>query len=115
MADLALSLRLPLIIVARTRLGTINHTLLTLREAERVGLRVLGIVLNGHDPCGEPLSDADARNLDELHERLDAPVLAEIPALNLGPCTFWTHEGLAPIARCFQNLEGIVPSHAPRG
>ncbi len=115
MADLALSLGAPLVVVARMRLGTINHTLLTLGEARRAGLDVVGVVLNAWDPTGEPLSEADARNLDELRDRLDAPVLAQIPALDLGPSAGWTRERLAPIARCFQGLEGIVPSRAPRG
>jgi dethiobiotin synthetase len=43
--DLALALELPLVVVARAGLGTINHTLLTLEAARRVGLRVAGVVL----------------------------------------------------------------------
>src|SRR6185503_8183506 len=35
-----------LLIVARASLGTINHTLLTLAEAHRRQLRVVGVVLN---------------------------------------------------------------------
>jgi dethiobiotin synthetase len=46
-ADLALACRLPLLIVARAGLGTINHTLLTLAEARRRGLNVAAVVLNG--------------------------------------------------------------------
>jgi dethiobiotin synthetase len=43
--DLATTLGLPLVIVARPGLGTINHTLLTLEAAHRAGLRVAGVVL----------------------------------------------------------------------
>jgi len=43
---LASALALPLVIVARPGLGTINHTLLTLEAARAAGLRVLGVVLN---------------------------------------------------------------------
>ena len=46
MADLAARLRLPLLIVARSGLGTINHTLLTISEARRRGLQVAGIILS---------------------------------------------------------------------
>jgi dethiobiotin synthetase len=46
MADLAARLGLPLLIVARSGLGTINHTLLTLTEARRRGLEVAGIILS---------------------------------------------------------------------
>ena len=40
--------RYPLIVVGSLRLGSINHTLLTLEAAERRGVEVLGLVLNGH-------------------------------------------------------------------
>ena len=45
-ADLAKALGARLLVVARTRLGTINHTLLSLSEAKRRGLTVAGLVLN---------------------------------------------------------------------
>jgi dethiobiotin synthetase len=43
---LARALGLPLIVVARSGLGTINHTLLTLEAARGAGLTVAGVVLN---------------------------------------------------------------------
>jgi dethiobiotin synthetase len=45
-ADLARAIGLPLLIVARAGLGTLNHTLLTLEAARARGLRVAGVVLN---------------------------------------------------------------------
>jgi dethiobiotin synthetase len=39
-------LSLPVLLVARPWLGTINHTLLSLRELRRAGLAVLGVVFN---------------------------------------------------------------------
>jgi dethiobiotin synthetase len=45
LADLAVDLGLPLLIAARPGLGTINHTLLTLRAARGAGLTVLAVVL----------------------------------------------------------------------
>lgn len=45
-ADLAARLGLPLLVVGRTALGTINHTALTLAEASRRRLRVAGYLLN---------------------------------------------------------------------
>ncbi len=44
--DLARRLALPLLVVARNALGTVNHTALTLREAARSGLTVAGVILN---------------------------------------------------------------------
>ncbi len=70
--DLVRELELPLVIVASTRLGTINHTLLTLESARRAGLEVLGLVLTGKSDPG----------LEEtLAERDPARVLARIPEL----------------------------------
>lgn len=46
MVDLARMFGLPIIIVSRPGLGTINHTLLTINCARRYGLRVLGFVVN---------------------------------------------------------------------
>lgn len=43
--DLAVELALPLVVVARPGLGTINHTLLTLEAARAAGLRVAGVVM----------------------------------------------------------------------
>jgi dethiobiotin synthetase len=45
-ADLARRLDVPILIVAANRLGTINHTALTVRVAAAEGVRVAGFVLN---------------------------------------------------------------------
>jgi len=42
--DLAKEMRLPMVVVARPGLGTINHTLLTVNYALREGLNVAGII-----------------------------------------------------------------------
>lgn len=76
-ADLAIALDFPLLIVARRGLGTLNHTLLTVEAARHRGLRLAGIVLNGATPTVDPI--AEATNADELARRLpDVPILAEI-------------------------------------
>jgi dethiobiotin synthetase len=43
--DLCVALGLPLVVVARPALGTINHTLLTLEAARAAGLEVRGVVM----------------------------------------------------------------------
>ncbi len=45
--DLIEELHLPVILVARSTLGTINHTLLSLEALRRRGLVVAGVVING--------------------------------------------------------------------
>lgn len=49
-ADLARRLDLPLLVVARAALGTINHTMLTLEAAGRRNQEVIGVVYNTTGP-----------------------------------------------------------------
>lgn len=44
--DLIKDLNLPLIIVSRPGLGTINHTLLTIEAAKSNGINILGVIIN---------------------------------------------------------------------
>jgi dethiobiotin synthetase len=81
MADLARELGLPLLVVARGALGTINHTLLTLEAAVARGLSVAGVVIS--HPDGAP-SPADASNLDALRRALRGALVGEIPPLAPG-------------------------------
>ncbi len=77
-ADLACEFGLPLVVVARNSLGTINQTLQTLIAAAtfRDGLEVAGIVLNHPVPPGDDPSIAT--NRQELAARCVPPVLAEV-------------------------------------
>ena len=63
---------LPLVVVARSGLGTLNHTLLTLEALRHRSIPVLGLVLNG------PLHPDNPRTLAELG---GVPVLAQLPRL----------------------------------
>lgn len=45
--DLAEQLELPILLVARSTLGTINHTLLSIEALRRRGLPLAGVVMNG--------------------------------------------------------------------
>jgi dethiobiotin synthase len=72
-ANLIHRLRIPTIIVCSTRLGTINHTLLTLEAARSRQIPVAALIL-----MGEP--DPDLRPVLEAFSR--APVIAEIPRLS---------------------------------
>ncbi len=47
MTDLIRHLGLPVVVVARSGLGTINHTLLSIAELRRSGIPILGVILNG--------------------------------------------------------------------
>lgn len=77
MAALAGSLALPLLIVARDSLGTINHTLLTIEAARKRQLPIAGVVLSASVP-GTSARDAE-RNALEISRRGGAPVLGLFP------------------------------------
>ena len=76
MIDVIGLLKLPLIIVARTALGTINHTLLTVKEAQRAGIRVCGIILNKVSP--EP-DEAEDTNPEVIRKFSNVPLLGQVP------------------------------------
>jgi dethiobiotin synthetase len=65
-ADIAKAMGLPLIIVARRGLGTINHSLLTLEAARRRGLKVAAVVLSGRKGKGDPSVRTNARQIARL-------------------------------------------------
>jgi dethiobiotin synthetase len=75
-ADLARELALPLIVVTRRSLGTLNHTLLTVEAAQRRGLRMAGVVITATTPVQ---GVAEETNVEELRRRLDVPLLAVLP------------------------------------
>ncbi|MBY0524132.1 MAG: dethiobiotin synthase [Gemmataceae bacterium] len=72
-AELAAALELPVIIVARRSLGTLNHTLMTVEVALGRGLRVAGVVISETTP---PEGLAEQTNVQQLRRRLAVPVLA---------------------------------------
>jgi len=78
MGELARELELPLLVVARAALGTINHTRLTLEAAAARGLRVAGVVIS-HGAV--PIAPADAANLGALRGALGRLLRGEIPTL----------------------------------
>ena len=69
-ADLALALRYPLLVVARLGLGTINHTLLTVEAARSRGLTVSGVLLNEPEPlaslCGTEENPVEIERLARI-------------------------------------------------
>ena len=76
-ADLALQMGLPLIIVSRLRLGTLNHTLLTINAARQHGLKIKGVILNPSD-AGE-VNAIEQEQGKLIEEFSDTPVLGTCP------------------------------------
>ena len=79
-ADLAIALGLPVLVVARTGLGTINHTLLTVEVAQRRGLQVIGVIMSTAQPT--PGDESVNSNPEELARRCPAPFLGVLPYSN---------------------------------
>ena len=69
---------LPVVIVARAGLGTINHTLLTLHAARAAGLRIAGVVVNRY-PVGARPDQAEATNPNQIAQRGNVDVLVMVP------------------------------------
>jgi dethiobiotin synthetase len=78
LADLAVALQTPVILVVAMRLGCINHALLSAEAILGDGLPLAGWVAN----CVGPEMDSHADNVQSLRERLPAPLLGEVPFLS---------------------------------
>jgi dethiobiotin synthase len=86
-------LALPVLIVTRSGLGTINHTLLTIDALERRAIPIGGVVMVG-------IPDAENRRAIEHHSR--AVVVGELPMLDpLSPHALeqWADESLDQTGR----------------
>lgn len=97
MADLAVDLDAPMVIVARPGLGTLNHTVLSLEYARQRGAQVLGVVINGFP---EPADVASATNPAVLRDVFSVNILGVIPHF----------PGLDVEGRSFSGLKGIGES-----
>ncbi|HEX7058576.1 MAG TPA: dethiobiotin synthase [Solirubrobacterales bacterium] len=90
--DLAVELRLPLVIAASPGLGTINHTLLTIEAARASGLEVIAVVLT---PWPEHPSQIEESNRETIAGLGDVRV-ETLPALDLGGPGSWPALPLLP-------------------
>lgn len=72
MVDLIGQLAMPVVLVARTGLGTLNHTLLSVSELKRRSIPLLGVVLNGAE---------HESNRKAIEEYGDVRVLGRVPRL----------------------------------
>ncbi len=76
-SDIIKKLNLPVIIVSRPTLGTINHTLLTVEHALKKGLKVLGIIINYNNAPGADISEETNPHI--IAELSPTPVLGILP------------------------------------
>lgn len=78
--DLVADLGLSVLVVARSGLGTINHTALTVEALKRRGIPICGVVLNEYEGKGV----AERTNPETLRKMLDTPV-ETLSTLDLTP------------------------------
>ena len=74
--DLIRWLGLPLAVVAKSGLGTINHTVLTVKAAQKIGVPVAGVVINRYP---ERPSLAEETNPEVIARLTDTPILGKVP------------------------------------
>ncbi len=80
--DLAERLDLAVVVVARARLGTLNHTALTVAAVRSRGLKLLGVVVNAAESNADRTPEsrrADELNLSVLGELIEAEVMGPVP------------------------------------
>jgi dethiobiotin synthetase len=94
MVDLMNQLALPILVVARSALGTINHTLMTLETLRRRDLIVAGVVVAG---------GKNSANREAIEDFGNVEVLGELPLLS--PLT---PEGLRAWARAELDPRGLL-------
>jgi dethiobiotin synthetase len=80
-ASFAKKIDLPVIIVSTSRLGTLNHTLLTVMACKNFGLRIAGIILNHSQKRSNIVEKQTAEVIESLTK---IKILAVIPYINGG-------------------------------
>ena len=75
--DMISKWQLPVLLVARSGLGTLNHSLLSLEAMQSRGITVLGLVLNG------PEHPNNKQTLEEMSESRVLACLPTLPSCNL--------------------------------
>ena len=78
--DLILLISIPVLIVAPSKLGCINSTLLTYRYARESGVKVQGVILNHPTDLKDESSEFNSSEL----KRLKIPLKAELPFFKEG-------------------------------
>jgi dethiobiotin synthetase len=75
-SDLIKLMKLPVLVVTRANLGTINHTLLTVNYATHLKIRVFGVIINH---LSKDRGLAEKTNPRVLKELLGVPIIGDFP------------------------------------
>ncbi len=76
--NLIKEMKIPAVIVTRSKIGTINHTIMTVKMCEKYKIPIKGIIINDFDSDGYKTKELtrDLKNLTGV------PVLGSIPFIN---------------------------------
>lgn len=80
-SDFIKMLDIPIIVVAKSDLGTINHTILTVEYAKKMGLNILGVIVNKYPLKTNDLSIIHLK--EELEKHCNTKLLGIIPEINI--------------------------------
>jgi len=99
--DLVKDMRVPVIIVSRPGLGTINHTLLTIDSAKKRGINIIGVIIN--------YASKTKKGLPEKTNPKVIEKLGKVPVLGVVP--FSKNPTTPHIKRIFQKVAEKILSH----
>ncbi|MDF2421970.1 MAG: dethiobiotin synthase [Nitrosopumilus sp.] len=76
--NLIKDMKIPAVIVTRTKVGTVNHTLMTVKMCEKYRIPIRGIIINDFDSGGYKTKELarDLKNLSKI------PILGSIPFID---------------------------------
>lgn len=76
--NLIKDMKIPSVLVTRTKVGTVNHTLMTVKMCEKYKIPIKGIIINDFDSNGYKIKDL-TRDIEDLTR---IPVLGSIPFID---------------------------------
>jgi len=116
--DFAAQIGFPLLLVCRAGLGTINHTLLTIREMERCGLPPAGIIMSITRPLDGALAKGAREEIERISGRKMLATLAFLGAKEgpYAPAASMFGRAAAALAKQvdFRALLGRIPQRRGR-
>jgi adenosylmethionine-8-amino-7-oxononanoate aminotransferase len=111
-SDLILELDIPIIVVSRPGLGTINHTLLTIKHAKESGIDIIGIIFNETKKKRKGL--AEKTNPSVIERLSGVPILGTLPYVSSVSVNSCELGGLG--RRFLKNIKvdnHLIPPHPP--
>ncbi len=100
-ADMIKQMNLDTIIVTRSTLGTLNHTVMTINMCKKYGIPIKGIIINNFDEKGDPVEKNAPTTIFEI---TNIPILGVIPFVK----DFYKFEMILPHVENYVNLDLII-------